>query len=322
MKWTQVSVLTTSESIEAVSNIFMELGAEGVAIEDSKDYEKLKPGKYGEHGEIVDPKDLIHITQGALVSSYFPDSPDSIDVESLVPKLEQRVIQLKEFGLNPGPAEVKTTAIKDEDWSTAWERYYHPVRITHFITIVPSWEDYKSSSQDEKVIRLNPGMAFGTGTHPTTRLSLQALETVIQGGENILDVGTGSGVLSISAKLMGANNIKAFDVDEVAVESAQNNLDLNPVAKDIEVSANDLLKGINENVDVVVANILAEIIIPLVPQAWDNLKEHGYFITSGIINDKIEEVKAKIEEQGFIISQISRMKDWYSIIAIKPGKED
>lgn len=319
MDWTELSIITTSEAVEAVSNILMENGASGVSIEDAKDFEKLKPGRYGDHGEIVDPKSLAHIAQGAIVSAYYPNKQH---IDQQADNIAQKVRNLSKFGLNPGPAEVNVTPVVNQDWQTAWEKYYHPVSVSRFITIVPSWEDYQPKSAFEQIVRLDPGMAFGTGTHPTTRLSLQALEIVMQGGESVLDVGTGSGVLSIAAKLMGAGEISAFDVDDIAVRSAEKNIQLNPAAKNIHVSANDLLKGIHQQVDIVVANILAEIIIPLVPQAWDNLKPNGYFLTSGIIKDKFDVVRSAMVDQGFQIVETLKMKDWYGIIAQKPKDEE
>lgn len=319
MDWTEVSVMTTSEAVEAVSNILMEHGASGVSIEDAKDFAKLKPGRYGDHGEIIDPNDLTYITQGAIVSAYYPNNQH---IDQQAARIGDEVRGLSKFNLNPGPAEITITPVANKDWQTAWEKYYHPVSISRFITIVPSWEDYQPKSDQEKIVRLDPGMAFGTGTHPTTRLSLQALEIVMQGNETILDVGTGSGVLSIAAKLMGAGPIQAFDVDDIAVRSAEKNIQLNPAAKDIHVSANDLLKGIHQQVDIVVANILAEIIIPLVPQAYENLKPGGYFLTSGIIKDKYEVVKKQLVAGGFQIIETLRMKDWYGIIAQKPKDGD
>lgn len=319
MDWTELSIITTSEAVEAVSNILMENGASGVSIEDAKDFEKLKPGRYGDHGEIVDPKNLAHIAQGAIVSAYYPNKQH---IDQQADNIAQKVRNLSKFGLNPGPAEVNVTPVVNQDWQTAWEKYYHPVLISRFITIVPSWEDYQPKSEFEQIVRLDPGMAFGTGTHPTTRLSLQALEIVMQGGESILDVGTGSGVLSIAAKLMGAGEISAFDVDDIAVRSAEKNIQLNPAAKNIHVSANDLLKGIHQQVDIVVANILAEIIIPLVPQAWANLKPNGYFLTSGIIKHKFDVVRSAMVDQGFQIVETLKMKDWYGIIAQKPKDEE
>lgn len=319
MDWTELSIMTTSEAAEAVANILMAYGATGVSIEDAKDFEKLKPGRYGDHGEIVDPKDLTHVRQGAIVSAYYPNNQH---IDAQADQIATKVRGLAKFDLNPGPAEVHLTPVVNQDWQTAWEKYYHPVSISRFITIVPSWEDYQPKSAQEKIVRLDPGMAFGTGTHPTTRLSLQALEMVMQGGESILDVGTGSGVLSIAAKLMGAGEIHAFDVDDIAVESAEKNIQLNPGAKGIHVAANDLLAGIHTQVDIVVANILAEIIVPLVPQAWDNLVPGGFFLTSGIIKDKFATVENAMTSQEFQIIETLRMKDWYGVIAQKPKDED
>ncbi|WMB63973.1 50S ribosomal protein L11 methyltransferase [Lactiplantibacillus pentosus] len=316
MKWTEVTVSTSNEAVEAVSNILMEAGASGVKIDDALDYQNLKPDRYG---EIIDLDTIPHVTSGAQVSAYYPET---VFVPEILPTIKQRVSQLSDFGLNPAPNEVSMTALSDEDWATAWRKYYHPVRVTRYLTIVPSWEDYQPAQSGELVLRLDPGRAFGTGTHPTTKLCLQALETVINGGEHLIDVGTGSGVLSIAAKAMGVGAVEAYDLDDVAVASAQTNLDLNPVAKDVKVAANDLLAGIDTQADIIVANILAEIIIPLVPQARQNLKRGGYFITSGIIDDKFQTVLTALTDAGFQIAQHTQMGDWHGIVAYLPTDED
>lgn len=316
MKWTEVTVSTSNEAVEAVSNILMEAGASGVKIDDALDYQNLKPDRYG---EIIDLDTIPHVTSGAQVSAYYPET---VFVPEILPTIKQRVSQLSNFGLNPAPNEVSMTALSDEDWTTAWKKYYHPVRVTRYLTIVPSWEDYQPAQSGELVLRLDPGRAFGTGTHPTTKLCLQALETVINGGEHLIDVGTGSGVLSIAAKAMGVGAVEAYDLDDVAVASAQTNLDLNPVAKDVKVAANDLLAGIDTQADIIVANILAEIIIPLVPQARQNLKRGGYFITSGIIDDKFQTVLTALTDAGFQIAQHTQMGDWHGIVAYLPTDED
>lgn len=316
MKWTEVTVSTSNEAVEAVSNILMESGASGVKIDDALDYQNLKPDRYG---EIIDLATIPHITKGAKISAYYPET---IFVPEIIPTIKQRVAKLAEFGLDPQPAEVSMADLSDENWATAWKKYYHPVRVTRYLTIVPSWESYQPTQPGELVLKLDPGMAFGTGTHPTTKLSLQGLETVINGGEHLIDVGTGSGILSIAAKAMGVGEVEAYDLDEVAVKSAQANLDLNPVAADIKVAANDLLKGIHTQADIIVANILAEIIIPLVPQAKANLKRGGYFITSGIIDDKFQTVLTAIKNAGFQITQHTQMGDWHSIVAYLPTEED
>lgn len=201
------------------------------------------------------------------------------------------------------------------------EKYYHPVRVTRFLTIVPSWEAYHAQDEAEKIITLDPGMAFGTGTHPTTRLTLQALETVLRGGETVLDVGTGSGVLSIASRYLGAKDVYAYDLDEVAVAAAKENMDLNPIAADVHVSANDLLKGIDHSADVIVANILADIIVLMIEDAWRLLKQDGTFIISGIIEDKKAMVLEALTKVGFVVHQLFNQGDWYAIILKKPEEE-
>ncbi|KRO10730.1 ribosomal protein L11 methyltransferase [Paucilactobacillus hokkaidonensis] len=315
MEWTQVTVTTESESVEAVSFILNDLGASGVKIEDSKDFANLKPGKYGPHGEITDPDDIPHLKVGAAVTAYYPQS---VFVPEILPTIKQRVAKLASFGLNPGTGEVTSSAVSDENWATAWKKYYHPVRVTRHLTVVPSWEEYQPQQRDEQLIYLDPGMAFGTGTHPTTRLMLQALEMVVRGNETLLDVGTGSGVLSIAAKLLGVGNVYAYDVDDVAVRSALENIKLNPIAKSIRITPNDLLKGVTQSADIIVANILAEIIVPLIPQAYERLNVGGHFLCSGIIADKADLIIEKLQKQGFRIQETLKIDDWYGIIAYKP----
>lgn len=319
MNWTSVTVVTSSEAVEAVSYILTNEGAEGIQIDDAADFANLRPGKYGEHGEIVDPDEIPHREQGAAVTGYFPEKTF---MPEIVPTIKMRVAKLKDYGLNPGNDQVTAATVNNKDWATVWQKYYHPLRVTNELTIVPQWEDYQPVQESEKLIYLDPGMAFGTGTHPTTRLMMEALEKVVRGGESMIDVGTGSGVLSIAAKQLGVGAVAAYDVDEVAVRSAKKNIALNPVASDIKLGVNSLLDGIHTQVDIVVANILAEIIVPLIPQAYENLKPGGLFLTSGIIDDKAELIRQKLTAQGFIIDSETKMKDWHGIIAHKPAEDE
>lgn len=319
MNWTAIVVETSTEAVDAVSYILTDTGATGVKIDDAADFEKLKPGKYGPYGEIVNPATLPHREVGAAVTGYYPPT---VFVPEKIEDIRQRVTKLADFGLNPAPARVTAEEIDNQDWATAWQKYYHPVRVTRELTIVPQWEEYTPTTTDEKLLVLDPGMAFGTGTHPTTQLMLQALTMALRGGESMIDVGTGSGVLSIAAKQLGAGEVWAYDIDDIAVKSAEKNLALNPIAKDVHTGVNSLLDGIHTQVDLVVANILAEIILPLVPQAFENLKTGGKFLTSGIINTKFETVKEAIQNQGFLIDETMRIKDWYGIIAHKPSQEE
>ena len=202
------------------------------------------------------------------------------------------------------------TNLQDDAWVDLWKKYYHPVRLTKYLTIVPSWEEYQKEQEDEILIRLDPGRAFGTGTHPTTQLALQALETSVRGNESMIDVGTGSGVLSIAARHFGVDKVYAYDIDDNAVTAAKENFALNPISNNIEVKPNNLLEGVHKNVDLIVANILAEIIVPLIPQAKSNLKDGGIFITSGIINDKKELILTELEQNGFVVDgTIQGVKD-------------
>lgn len=316
MKWTEVSVLTASEAVEAVSNILVEAGTSGVSIEDLSDFENTPDDGFG---QIWALDEADYSKEGVVIKAYFPET---IFLPEILPSIQQRILELKTFGLDIGPNEVKTSEVSDTSWATAWKKYYHPLEVTRFMTVVPSWEEYTPKFSDERIIRLDPGLAFGTGTHPTTRLSMQALETSIVGGETILDVGTGSGVLSIASKALGAGDVYAYDLDEVAVRAAKENMDLNDYAKEVQVAANDLLKGISIEADIVMANILAEIILLLIEDAWRVLKPNGLFITSGIIDSKKDTVLEQLLAQGFEIEQVQQMKDWFAIIARKPLEED
>ena len=292
MDWTELVVETTNEAIDAVTNILMENEAGGVQIDDD------------------DLNDVRIIT-------YFPAN---VNVAEKVPELEMQIKRLSQFGIDPGKATVKLSDVNDDSWRDVWKKYYHPVRITRYLTIVPSWEDYQPENTDEKVIRLDPGRAFGTGTHPTTRLALLALEKEIRGSESMIDVGTGSGVLSIAAKYLGAGEIDAYDIDDEAIKATKENVALNPIAKDINIGTNSLLDGISKKVNLIVANILAEIIVPLIPQAKECLNPGGKFITSGIINDKKDLIVNELTKHGFVIDEILNQKDWYSIIAHLPNE--
>lgn len=180
---------------------------------------------------------------------------------------------------------------------------------------MPTWEDYTPVSSDELIIELDPGMAFGTGTHPTTVMCIQALERTVRPGDLVVDVGTGSGVLSIAAALLDAKRIQSLDLDEVAVQSAIQNVELNNVQDKVSVSKGNLLDGVNEQADVVVANILAEVIMSFTDDVAKVVKPGGYFIASGIIQPKKQDVKDAITGSGFTISETILMEDWVAIIA-------
>lgn len=312
MKWTEISILTTNEAVEAVSNILHDAGASGVVIEDSTEINKERVNQFGEIYSL-DPHDYPNT--GVVVKAYLPAS--SFLAET-VEEINLAITNLVNFDINIGENSLTTTEVNEEDWATAWKKYYHPVKISERFTIVPTWENYTPVSTDELIIELDPGMAFGTGTHPTTVMCLQALEKVIQQGDKVIDVGTGSGVLSIGAAMLGAGKVHALDLDEVAVKSARENIELNKVDEQVEVFHGNLLDTVNEEADVVVANLLAEIILSFTDDAYSIVKPGGLYVTSGIIALKKEDVKTALEKSGFIIEEVLLMEDWVAIIARKP----
>lgn len=302
-KWQELTVEVLREAEEAASNILIELGSQGVAIDDSADY-LGRVGKYGEVFPEVKQMDTVKIT------AYYPEH---VDIDAVEKEVAQRLSALSDFGVNAGDIHYDTQELAEEDWAENWKKYYEPTRISHDLTIVPSWTDYEAKT-GEKIIRLDPGMAFGTGTHPTTKMSLFALEQVLRGGETVLDVGTGSGVLSIASSLLGAKSIYAYDLDEVAVRVAQENIDLNAGTENIHVATGNLLQGVDIQADVIVANILADILINMTEDAYRLVKDEGYLIMSGIISEKWEMVRESAEKAGFFLETHMIQGEWNACV--------
>ena len=302
-KWQELTVEVLREAEEAASNILIELGSQGDAIDDSADY-LGRVGKYGEVFPEVKQVDTVKIT------AYYPEH---VDIDAVEKEVAQRLSALSDFGVNAGDIHYDTQELAEQDWAENWKKYYEPTRISHDLTIVPSWTDYEAKT-GEKIIRLDPGMAFGTGTHPTTKMSLFALEQVLRGGETVLDVGTGSGVLSIASSLLGAKSIYAYDLDEVAVRVAQENIDLNAGTENIHVATGNLLQGVDIQADVIVANILADILINMTEDAYRLVKDEGYLIMSGIISEKWEMVRESAEKAGFFLETHMIQGEWNACV--------
>ncbi|KYD11606.1 50S ribosomal protein L11 methyltransferase [Heyndrickxia sporothermodurans] len=309
MKWSEIMIHTTNEAIEPISNILHEAGASGVVIEDPFDLVKEREDQFGEIYQL-NPDDYPE--EGVIIKAYL--SVNSFLGET-VEEIKQAINNLALFNIDIGQNHVTISEVNEEEWATAWKKYYNPVKISEKFTIVPTWEKYEAVSSDELIIELDPGMAFGTGTHPTTVMCIQALERTVKQNDTVIDVGTGSGVLSIAAALLGASQVTALDLDEVAVQSAKLNVKLNKVQDKVTVSKNDLLNGMNGQVDVVVSNILAEVIMSFTDDVAKAVKPNGYFIASGIIQQKKDQVKDAIISSGFTIVETIVMEDWIAFIA-------
>lgn len=311
-EWKEYSVHINQEAEDSVSDLLIELGSAGVSVVDRNDFVSMP--EYGFDSLWALDEDKFP-TEGVIIKGYF--SLDTIQ-PNLDKVLHERLSALKGLNLNVNKFMVETAVVMDSDWHNKWKEYYYSIPITRYLTIVPEWEEYEEKREDEQLIVMDPGLAFGTGTHPTTQLSVQALEMTLRGDETVLDVGTGSGVLTIASSLLGAKKIYAYDLDDIAVQSAKNNIELNDLSAKIEVSENNLLEGVTIEADVVVANILANIILELIPDAMRVLNPGGYFISSGILAQQEEEMLAALEEESFKILQINQIKDWIVIIAQKP----
>jgi len=309
VKWSEISIHTTEYAVEAISHILHEAGASGVAIEDPAELTKEREQQFG---EIYALNPAEYPEEGVLVKAYFPKN-DAL--QETITNVKLSIDLLPSYGIEIGAATVSVNEVDEEDWATAWKKYYHPVKISDTFTIVPTWEEYTPSSPEEKIIELDPGMAFGTGTHPTTTMCIRALEKTVQPGDTVIDVGTGSGVLSIAAAKLGAASIQAYDLDPVAVESAEMNVRLNHTENVVTVGQNSLLEGIEGPVDLIVANLLAEIILLFPEDAAKVVKQGGLFITSGIIAAKEKIVTSALVNAGFTVEEVLTMEDWVAIIA-------
>lgn len=324
MLWHELTIYTTEEAQEMISNFLHEMGADGVSIEESGSLNRERDTSLGQWYEFP----LNDIPEGeAIIKGYFADVSNPGD---LIAEIQPRIEELKTFDIDPGSYKMETKIVNEEDWATAWKQYFKPIRVSEKLTIKPTWEEY-TPAPEEKIIELDPGMAFGTGTHPTTSLCLRTLEKVIQGGEEVIDVGTGSGILAIGAMKLGAKHVLALDLDPVAVSSAQENTRLNGLEQDITVHLSDLLQVINRNaegddtaklgvtlpVQVIVANILAEIILLFIDDVYNALEDGGTYIASGIYKNKEEDVEQALIAANFTIVEKNREDDWIAFVARK-----
>ncbi len=340
MEWYELSITTTEEASDPIAAVLNEWGAGGVSIEESWLKHEGKETPLGGWYEV--PNNGIPIGT-AIIRAYF-SKQEPFTMEQLKERAKQLLEQVQASGLKAAPGKIDVGVVREEDWADAWKKYYHPVRVTERLTVKPPWEHYEPEA-NEIVIELDPGMAFGTGTHATTVLCLKMLEKHLKQGDHVIDVGTGSGILAAASAKLGADKVLALDLDPVAVSSAEENARLNGLEQQIQVRQSDLLGivagrdnfdktedahanhreetasyeklNVNIPVDAVVANILADIILRFVDDAWRILKPGGIFIASGIIEKKRREVEEELKKTGFHILETAQEGDWVAIVAGK-----
>ena len=313
MKWNKFRLKTTTEAEDIVSSMLADLGIEGVEIED-----KIPLTESDKEQMFVDILPEIEADDGVAYLSFYLEEDE--DKEKVLANVKKELEEMSAY-VNVGACEIEESQTEDVDWVNNWKKYFHPLEVGEKILIKPEWEELKDNT-DRIVFNINPGMSFGTGGHYTTQLCIETLEKYIKPGVKVLDLGCGSGILSIISLLLGADSAFAVDIDPNAVDIAYQNAGMNDVdiskytvkAGDI-ITNTELQNEIAKNeYDVVVANIVADVIIALAPKAREYMKKGGVFITSGIIEDRVDDVKAALEKCGFEINSIKQRKDWVSIV--------
>lgn len=312
MDWTELRVLTCTEAVEALSERLCSLGAAGVAIEDPADIER---------GRERGAWDYCDLDAGgpAVVRAYFPIPAKVGGAAGEAARLRRAVkAALEEFrgyGLAVEPAAVSTHPLREDDWANAWKSYFKTLHVGDRLVIVPGWERYEPVP-GEIVVSLDPGMAFGTGTHPTTALCLEMLPDLVRPQMPVIDVGTGSGILAIAAARLGAAPVLALDVDPLAVIVAGENARRNGVEAVVEVRQGSLEDGATGlRPGLIVANIIAEVIISLAPGAARMLPAGGAFLASGIIDARLPDVRRAIHQCGLTVQEERRRQGWVALLA-------
>lgn len=303
----EITVTTSQEAKEAAADILYQQGVNGLVIEDS--YPIALEADVEDYTPL--PETEFPLEEVRLIA-YLPLDEQ---LASKVDSIRQLVATLADYDLDPGRAEVSLSEVEDEDWATAWKAYYKPILVGEKLLIKPSWEDIEPT--DRLVIELDPGMAFGTGTHATTTMCLEILERLIKGGERVIDVGCGSGILSIAAALLGASQVQALDYDPVAVKVARENITTSGVGAIVSVAQSDLLQAASGKAHIIVANIIARIIIQLIPQLDAFLAPGGLFIASGIIGERLDAVLASLAAHDFEVVEEMNEDDWYALVCRK-----
>lgn len=309
MKFTEITVHTTSEGSELVADILWRYSNYGVAISDVKDVIALQRDK-AMYWDYMD-EELTRDTGEALVKAFVTLE----DTPSALPAIRQDLEQMKEncAGCMPlGSLETTTRVVEGDDWIEIWRKHFRPIHIGGRVVVVPEWIKYEKQP-NEVIVRLDSNMAFGTGEHETTSMCLELLQEYLTPESVCLDVGCGSGILGISAVLLGAKSAYLTDIDGVATDSAQHNCKLNGVADKCEVKRTDLVGETHIVADIALANITADVLTRLAPELPAHVKSGGILILSGIIKEKLEGVLDAYAAQGFGYIKTVNKGEWYAV---------
>ena len=310
MQWAEVSVDTSHEATDLVSEILQELGAAGVVIEDPALLNEYIRSGLWDYTDLKESEE----TEVVRVKAYWALDEE---LEGKLQSLSERLASLAQHGIDKGAGAVSWKAVADEDWAETWKEFFHTEKIGARTVIKPTWEEYEAKA-GEIVVELDPGAAFGTGQHATTSLCIRALEELVRPGMTVFDVGTGSGVLAIVAAKLGAKRVEAVDFDPVAVRVARENVRQNGAEDVVHTERSDLLKSVAGEADLIIANIIADIIVRLFGEVKGSLAAGGTMLLSGIIEDRLADVVEAAGRHGFSVEKIEQEKGWAAVI-VKGG---
>jgi len=322
MKYIEFKVRASRQGIEQVTAMFMSKGIDSVSITDPADMEDILNKKNEYDWDYVDDQLKEDLEREPSISAYFEDTPEN---REKIQELKIAVMMLKSkeleglygWDVDFGRLYAEAVTVDDEDWKDKWKENFKPSKITKRIVVKPTWEEY-IAGDGEIVLQIDPGMAFGTGTHETTSLCLRLMEKYLSDfpeNKKVLDIGCGSGILSIAAALLGAGEGMAVEIDKDAVSVAAENVKLNGVLNNVSVVQGDLTKGIDFKADIIVANLMADLVMVLAESAANHMEDGGIFISSGILTEKKETVSEAIRNAGFEILEIEEDGEWCAIVA-------
>jgi ribosomal protein L11 methyltransferase len=318
LKYYQIDIETTEAGIEAIVAKLMAAGIENTVVADPKDVADLMEKKESYAWDYVEDEVAARMEKPPVVTVYaYEDAELSSTKHALAALRQDAASGLFGEGADFGPLEPVITEHDDSEWQDKWKEYFKPFRVSEHILIKPSWEEVEAGPEDH-VLEIDPGMAFGTGTHETTSMCIEMMEGYLQPGSRVLDAGCGSGILSIAAAFLGAGDVLGVDIDEDAVRVARENIQLNHVEEVARASYGDVTEGVDYLADLVAANLMAELLCMVTPGIYRHLTPGGVYISSGILLEKEEMVTQAIEAAGFSVIEIRRKGEWICIAARKP----
>lgn len=314
MRWKKLTLDITTDAVDLVSNMLYELGVEGIEIED-----KISISPEEKKEMFIDYLPELAPDDGKALLTFYIEDTESI--EEFMNQIQIGLEELKEY-IDIGEGTIDISETEDKDWINNWKEFFKPFRVDESIVIKPTWEEYSSENETDLVIEIDPGIAFGTGSHETTKLCILGLKKYMLPESKVLDVGCGSGILSIFALKSGAKSVVGTDIDPNAITAAYENADVNNISPDVlKIRKGNIIEDqeLQQEVgfhqyDIVVANILADVIIPLSSMIRKHIKHGGLFISSGIIHTKRKEVEESILANGFQIVEIKAIGEWVSIV--------